>query len=185
LVALALGTIASTPSAAQCYGAECDGYRSGPSRYYYTEPSPGPGSGFDRPAYRAPEPGFDRPSYRGEPDGGMRRDERIGEQRPRPPGPAGPPGVNAPPYRGGPDDGIRDERIGEQRPRPHPGYAPNDRRPPSGERPRAPAGNTITISIAEYRDLQNQARELQRLLNERRDFRDVPQQRSGPTTIYR
>jgi hypothetical protein len=65
--------------------------------------------------------------------------------------------------------------------------------PPSRDNQRSarnekPAAGTVTISIAEYEDLQNRARELQRLLGERRDFHDAPSRSMhgpGPSTIYR
>jgi len=181
LVALALG---AGEAAAQCYGPECDS-RSGPTRqYYYTEPSPGPGPGFERPQYRAPEPGFDGPQYRAAPDDRIRREYRS-EDMPPPRPPASRPAEPRPESfqeRSTRAPEIRRDVWGDRVP---PSSPPRDtQRRPGNAKP--PASGTVTISIAEYEDLRNRARELQRLLGERRDFHDVPSQ-SGPrpNTIYR
>lgn len=192
LMALALG---AGEAAAQCYGPECDG-RSGPTRqYYYTEPAPGPGAGFERPAYRGPEPSFEAPQYRPAPDDRMRREYRSEDMpppRPAPPAykPANPrPDVTYERSTRAPEverparpPEVRRDVWGDRVPPPAP---PRDaQRRPGNDKP--PASGTVTISIAEYEDLRGQARELQRLLGERRDFHDVPSQ-SGPrpNTIYR
>ncbi|MBX9844774.1 MAG: hypothetical protein K2Z80_23495 [Xanthobacteraceae bacterium] len=48
LVALSLGTIASSPAAAQCHGPECEGQRP-PMPYYFTEREGGARGGFETP----------------------------------------------------------------------------------------------------------------------------------------
>jgi hypothetical protein len=196
-IALSLGTL--TPAAAQYYSPESEGSRSGAPRYYT-----------ERPPSRGPEQGFDRRPYRNEPDGrGPRddrandsyrqRDDRPGEFRPRSGPPADNPAERRPSasYRGADprpssaayrrfwdDRSDRRARTGA-RPADRRDAAPprrfTDRRP-AGPAPRSGVGpGKMVISVAEYRDLQNQARELQRLLGRRSDRRnDQP----GPGPAY-
>jgi hypothetical protein len=181
LMALALG---AGEAAAQCYGPECDS-RSGPARpYYYTDPGPGPGAGFERPPYRGPEPGFEAPQYRpAPPDDRMRREYRSDIPPSRPPAykPANPrPDTTYERSTRAPD--TRRDVWGDR----VPPAAPRDNQRRAGNE--KPTAGTVTISIAEYEDLRNRARELQRLLGERRDFHDVPSRPThgpGPSTIYR
>lgn len=76
LVALSLGTIASSPAAAQCHGPECEGQRP-PMPYYFTEregarggfetpPPPPQRSQQQPPQQREPAPESERPSERSE-----------------------------------------------------------------------------------------------------------------------
>ncbi len=233
LVALALGTIASGPAAAQYPGPERDDRRSGPPRYFTDRPIPeDPRQGFDRPPYDGPRQGFDRVPNDGPrqgfdrpPNGGPRQNfERLPNDGPRQ-------SFERPPSRGEPNDNEpRRDRAGNAGPRPWPaasdrgerrpdpssrrigGATPSDNyrrfwddgdnpparrtvnRPPAPRdappdrrvtKPRVtpqaphtaspgPGPGKVTISVAEYRALQDQARELQRLLGRRSDFREGP-----------
>jgi hypothetical protein len=234
-VALALGTIASGPAAAQCYGPECDsGRRDGPPAYYtdrppqYRSQQPPQWDEPGRPRSRDTGPNVDRPAYRSAPDNRETQYGRPGDAPPRwpaesdrgdrPPDPssrrAGPP----PPSES--DRRMWDERNSPPArstvmppPAPRDVAGPQPRRPGAADDPRSAAGSgKVTISIAEYRALQDQARELQRLLARRGEVQErgnVPQERgnapeerdgrprgdfrersdmregSGPRTIYR
>ena len=193
-VALAFGTITSGPVAAQCYGPECEGSRSGPPRYYTDRPAyDGPRQGFDRPPNDDPRQGFDRPQYRSDPDDNGPRYDRTGDSGPRPWPAASDPRerrTDSPYRRVGPatpsendrrvwdDRSDRPARPAANRPAAPRDAAPYQRftKPPvAPQAPRTAAGpGKVTISVAEYRALQDQARELQRLLGRRSDFRDGP-----------
>ena len=211
-VALALGTITSGPAAAQCPGPECEDSRSGPPRYFTDRPtSDGPRQGFDGPPSDGPRQNFERPPHRGEPDGP--RQDRAGHAGPRAWPAASDQGERRPDpsyrrvgpvtpsdsYRRFWDD--RDDRPARRtvsRP-PTPREAPPYRRitkprmtPQAPHTAAGPGPGKVTISVAEYRALQDQARELQRLLGRRSDFREGPRrdfrdrdERPGPHVIYR
>ena len=210
-VALAFGTITSGPTAAQCYGPECEGSRSGPPRYYTDRPAyDGRRESFDWPA-NDPRQGFDRPQYRGDPDDNGSRYDRTGDSGPRPGPAASDPRERRtdPPYRrvGPATPSENDRRFGDDRSdrpaRPTANWptAPRDAAPSQRfskpamvpQAPRTAAGpGTVTISVAEYHALQDQARELQRLLDRRNEFRDGPRgdfrdrdMRPGGGVIYR
>jgi len=211
-VALALGTIAPGPAAAQCYGPECDNGRRGAAPPYFTDRPPQyqsqqppqwdePG----RPRSRDTGPNVDRPAYRSVPDNRETQFGRPGDSPPRwpaesdrgdrPPDPssrrAGPP----PPSES--DRRMWDERNGPPArstvmppPAPRDAAGPQPRRPVAPDDPRSAAGSgKVTISIAEYRALQDQARELQRLLARRGEFQERgngPEERDGrPRSDFR
>ncbi len=203
-MALTLGTIAPGPAAAQCYGPQCDDGRRGAPPAYYTDRPPQqsqqppqwdePG----RPSYRETAPNVERPAYRSAPDNRETQYDRTDDSRPR--GPAETdrgdrqPGPSyrhtGPPPQSESDRRMWDERTGPPArstamppPAPRGVAEPQPRRPIAADNPRSAAGSgKVTISIAEYRALQDQARELQRLLARRGEFQergDVPEQRDG------
>ena len=75
-------------------------------------------------------------------------------------------------------------------PPPGPPRVAEPRRPSAPDNPRSAAGSgKVTISIAEYQALQDQARELQRLLARRGEFQERgngPEERDGrPRSDFR
>jgi len=66
-------------------------------------------------------------------------------------------------------------RLGDGAAHPSPERRPVHAAPRRGER--------MTVSVEEFRDMQNRVRELERLLAERRDFRDVRRGPDRPPTI--
>ena len=212
-VALALGTVVPGPAVAQCYGPDCDSSRRGAPPYFtdrppqYQSQQPPQWDEPGRPRSRDTGPNVDRPAYRSAPDNRETQYGRPGDAPPRwptesergdrPPDPssrrAGPP----PPSES--DRRMWDERNG-------PPARSTVMPPPASRDPRSGAGSgKVTISIAEYQALQDQARELQRLLARRGEFQErgnAPEERdgrprgdfrersdmregSGPRTIYR
>lgn len=185
---LAIGTITSGPVAAQCHGPECEDGRSGPPRYFTDRPpADGPRQNFDRPPYDGPRPRSDRPPVRGEPP---RDDEPRfdpGNAQPRPWPAASEPRERRPEpaYRSAnpsnPSEAYRrfwDERD-DRRPRTTASPPPRRAEPPQRLPDRrmmdgrnGSGSGKVTITTAEYRALQDQARELQRLLAARRDVRE-------------
>jgi hypothetical protein len=220
--ALAIGIAMPGPASAQRGGPDYDEDRSGPPQYYTGRP-PDP-----------PREQFDRPQNRGAAIGHERRYDDVGDSRPLPwPSERAAKRRPEPSYRrttqaAPPSDSYRrfwDDGNGRQS---RPPTAPGPRRvaPPPRDAVSAPretpqqreiperndgpvarvavGAHQMVISIAEYESLQNQARELQRLVGTRRDFRDdrgFPDEhnlrdnrdfrndrsgpRSGPVEIYR
>lgn len=172
-----------------------------PDQGFDRPPNRGPEQGFDRPPpQRGGQDGPWPPVTRNAPP--SRPDERAVETRPRPPVENRPPIETRPPvttYR-------RVEPGQGQEPSPELSARPGDNRgerrvivtpgqPPRGPAPRERYGdrgsegsgsrvmigpNEIVISITEYEELKNQARELQRLRGSRSDGRDY-RPGSGPT----
>jgi hypothetical protein len=187
---LSLAALTPGAAAAQNFGPGpyADDPRSGPPRRqqdmerppYFTDRPPAQRDGF------GPQP------LRGEPPDRGQRYERAGDDRPGA-RPAPYPGEREPPPA---------QRRAEKPPRPPetgdrqtqtiwPPVRPgDDAAHPSPERRPVHAAprraDRMTVSVEEFRDLQNRVRELERLLAERRDFRDV---RRGPerppNIIYR
>jgi hypothetical protein len=196
LVALTHG-----PAPAQSYspGRYSDDPRSGPPRYYTEGPRQDgerPPYFTDRPPPRHPGEGFQPPPYRGTPPDRGERYERTGDDRPGArPGPdprdREPPPVRrrveqAPPRPPEADDrGNRGAQTTVWPPvRPTGGAPPRRASDRRAERPGPRGADRITVSVEEFRDLQDRVRELERLLAERHDFRD---DRRGPDRppIYR
>ena len=198
---LSVGTALTNPAAAQNSGPGpyADDPRSGPPRSYTDRPrqdAERPPYFTDRPPQRRPGEGFQRPSYRGAPPDQGPRYERAGDDRPgmRPgPDPRGyresPPArrvERAPPREYEPLQ--REERGGRTTVWP-PVRTGNAAPPPRSvehryERPVPRNTERMIISVAEFRELQDRVRELERLVAERHDFRD---DRRGPNRppIYR
>ena len=157
-MALALGVTTLDSAAAQSRGSEFDGDRSGPPPYFTGQ---SPRRDFDRPADWPPADG-------------------SREQQ------------SSPPYRrAGPSPPMPDDRrsriitkppVREAGPPPR---GPQERE--GGPVARVAVGaDQMVISIAEYRSLQDQARELQRLRGSSRDFHEErPSRDQGPREIYR
>lgn len=124
--------------------------------------------GFQQPAYQ--QPGYQQPGYQPRPPAGYANvpPGMSPHMSPRmAPGP-GPQGHN---YRPAPPGGrIATPPVTLPKAARHAAYphtpAPSGRKAVRQAAPTAGAGQ-ITISVAEYRDLQNQARELQRLMTTR------------------
>jgi hypothetical protein len=219
-VALALGALTLDTASAQSRGPDYQDDRSGPPRYYTDRPARGPEQEFDQPPPRgAPDDrsrGFEptsasrprpwpsdygpdnrgpRPSYRGPERAPPRSsnyqrfwDDGDGRRGPTTAKPAVAPRDNAPPQRAV-QEPVQ-ERVPER----------NQERPPeraAGPVSRVAVGaNQMVISITEYQSLQEQARQLQRMLGTRRDFHEDrpsrgdyreegPRRDSGPREIYR
>jgi hypothetical protein len=183
----------------------------GPRQSFDRPPNDGPRQGFDRPSNDGPRQSFERRPYRGELDRDEPRQDRAGNAGGRPWPAASDQGERRPDpsYRpAGPvtqSDNYRrfwDDRDGRPARRtvnqpPAPPDTPPKRRvtkpdmPPQVPRTAAGPGK-VTISVAEYRALQDQARELQRLLGRRSDYREGPRrdfrdrdERPGPHVTYR
>lgn len=190
------------PAAAQNFGPGPGPYsddpRSGPPRGYnerpYQQNEPVPYF-TERAPQRRPGEGFQSPPYRGAPPVHEERYEQGGDDRPgmRPqpyPQDHEPPSAvrrveKSPPPMPPDAGGARGPRTTVWPPVRQGEAAPPPQRPAERHVPR-PAERT-TVSIAEFRELENRVRELERML-ERRDFRD--DRRSGPverppTVIYR
>jgi hypothetical protein len=165
LVVLALGVTSVGSASAQSRSQEFDGDRSGPPPYFTGQP---PRREPDRPPSWPPageprEQQQQQPSYqRAGPPPPMPDNERRTRVIPQPPareaGPPPPPPSRIPQGR----DGEPVARV-------------------------AVGADQMVISIAEYRSLQDQARELQRMLgNSSRDFRETPPSRNyDPRETYR
>lgn len=183
------------PADAQNYnrGPYSDDPRSGPPGAY----NEGPYSDSEQLPYfterepaRRPREGFQSPPYRGEPPIREQRYEQGGDDRPGmrpPPYPQNrePPPVRrvekAPPEAGGPPH--RDPRATVWPPV-RPGSGPPPTRYTTVQRPERPV-ERATVSIAEFRELENRVRELERML-EQRDFRDDRRRSERPPqVIYR
>lgn len=201
-VALACSFLALMPFAmtsraaiAQCYGPEC-AYRSRPPVYFNERSTPN--------SYADPDTSYR--SRSGEPDDGPRNRSgsasiyddaaRYRSSSPRPNG------YDSPPYRAGSSDDSRYrayENWRYERPQPRigleragqsptaveprtipPGVAApqdvSDRRRLVRNRPNGPDGGEVVIPMSEYRALQSQSRELQRILHgiDLRDGRRAP-----------
>jgi hypothetical protein len=97
-----------------------------------------------------------------------------------------PPGVRRRVEQGPPPGGERETRTTIWPPVRGAGAPPPQHtagRPPMRPAPRD--AEQMTISVAEFRDLENRVRELERMLAERHDFREPPRQTSRPPVIYR
>lgn len=194
-VALAFAAMMPHPVAAQCYGPECDRNRSGPPAYYDERPTyhsnspnngqpnngqpyrsapydqgrrdqgrPYPPTPYSQPNYS--QPNYQQPDYQGQPRSPTHYSDF-------------PPGV-APPARDyrrtRPDGRIehRTQTTTQVTRTPKAARHPVRQRQPALDRRQAARGASatadggqVTISMAEYRELQSQARELQRLLSVR------------------
>ena len=204
LVAFAFATLSAGigligPAAAQNFGPgpSDDDRRSGSPRYYTERPrqdTERPPYFTDRAPPQRPGEGFRQPTYRGaRPDQGPRYD-RAGDDRP---GMRPDPRENreSPPVRRVERATIRthepiehEERGGRTTMWP-PVRTGNSASPPRSverryERPASRNAERITVSVAEFRDLQDRVRELERLLAERHDFRDDRRGSYRPT-VYR
>ena len=200
---LTAGTVLTSPTAAQNSGPGpyADDPRSGPPRYYTDRPrqdSERPPYFTDRAPPRRPGEGFQRPPYRGAPPDQGPRYERAGDDRPGPgmrPGPDPRANREPPPVRHverAPareyEPLRREERGGRTTvwPPVRTGSAAPPPRPAARryERPVPRNAERMTISVAEFRELQDRVRELERLVAERHDFRDVRREPYRPP-IYR
>jgi hypothetical protein len=193
---LGVGISLSSPVAAQNFGQgpSGDDPRFGPPRYYTDRPRQDgerPPNFADHPPQRSGE-GFRQPSYRGAPPDQGARYDRAGDDRP---------GVRPDPRDNRESPQVRHvERTSTRT------YEPMERENRAGrttvwppvrvgnsapprsverhyERPLPRNTERITVSVAEFRELQNRVRELERRLAERHNVRDD----RGPyrPTIYR
>ena len=182
-VALTAAAAMPHPVAAQCYGPECDRHRSGPPAYYNERPTfhsnpanngqPYRSAPYDQGRPYHPMP-YSQPNHQ---PNHQRPDYQDHQAQPRSPnGYADRPAGMAPPGRdhrqARPDGGVefrtqvtRIPRAARHAVRRH--QPALNGRQVARDAPNAAGAGQVTISVAEYRDLQSQARELQRLLSRR------------------
>jgi hypothetical protein len=186
-IAFAFVAFAATiphPVAAQCYGPECDRHRSGPPAYYDQRPNfhSNPANNGQPYSANSGQPHRSAPYDQGHPHHPMPH-AQPNHQRPayqaQPRPPMGysdmPPGI-APrggDYRTARPDGRTELRTQVTKTPTVTRYAVRQHQPALNGRkaarnaPATAGAGQVTISVAEYRDLQNQARELQRLMSVR------------------